>query len=314
MDNLAPIALFVYNRPWHTEQTLTALYNNKLASNSILYIFADGPKFSTDEITLENISKTRKIIKSKLWCKEVIIIERQNNWGLAKSIINGVSEVIKKHNKIIVLEDDILPSIGFLEYMNNALDLYNSSENVGCIHAWNYYLENIEHHDSTFFLKGADCWGWATWSRSWKYFNEDSKFLLNEVKLRNLKYDFDRKGNFNFYDMLQDQVEGKINSWAIRWYASLFLRDMYCLHPKNTIVKNIGFDNTGENCGNVEMKQIPFDYIKLTPIKVEEANWFFTAYAKSISLPSLTIFNKALKKIKIIYNNIFIIENYNIEK
>jgi hypothetical protein len=309
MNNLAPIALFVYNRPWHTEQTLNSLFNNKLSSDSILYVFSDGPKISADEIMLENIKKTREIVKSKLWCKEVLIVERQINMGLAKSIIDGVNEIIKKHDKIIVLEDDIVPSIGFLEYMNNALDLYSTTLNVGCIHAWNYHLEYCVNNESTFFLKGADCWGWATWTRSWKYFSEDSNYLLNEVKSRNLKFDFDRKGNFQFFDMLQDQVDGKINSWAIRWYASLFLRDMYCLHPQNPIVKNIGFDNTGENCGNVETKQLPVDYIKLTPIKVEEANWFFSAYAESISMPSLTFFNKCTKKLKtiyrLLYNNVF---------
>lgn len=298
MEKLAPVALFVYNRPDHTLQTLEALSRNKLANESILYIFADGAKVGCDDKNLENIRKTREVIKSKLWCKDVIIIERNENFGLAKSIITGVREIVKKYGKIIVLEDDILPSIGFLEYMNNALDLYKNALNVGCIHAWNFNMDTTSCVESTFFLRGGDCWGWATWSRSWELFNEDSNYLLSEIRKKNLEFEFDMKGNFKFMEMLEEQARAKINSWAIRWYASLFLENMYCLHPKNPIVRNIGFDDSGENCGYMEVKQEPVDYINLEFLKVQQADWFFSAYAESVKLPPRNFWNKLFQKIK----------------
>jgi hypothetical protein len=300
MEKLAPIALFVYNRPDHTLQTLEALYRNKLSNESILYIFADGAKIGSDVKMLDNIRKTRDVIKSKLWCKDVIIIERNENLGLAKSIITGVSEIVNKYGKIIVLEDDILPCIGFLEYMNNALELYENTLNVGCIHAWNFYMDTTSCVESTFFLRGGDCWGWGTWSRSWQLFNEDSNYLLSEIRREKLEFEFDMKGNFKFLEMLEEQESGRINSWAIRWYASLFLKDMYCLHPKNPIVRNIGFDDSGENCGHIEVKQETVDYIKLEFLKVQQADWFYSSYAASVKLPPRNFWNKLFQKIKAI--------------
>ena len=123
-----------------------------------------------------------------------------------------MSEVIKKHGKVIVLEDDILPSRGFIKYMNDALQIYNSDSEVGCIHAWNYNFDTIDNQQSTFFLRGADCWGWATWERAWLLFNKDANYLLSEIKKLNSTFEFDRRGTHNYTAMLQDQIEGKVNS------------------------------------------------------------------------------------------------------
>ena len=175
--NLAPIVLFVYNRPWHTLQTLEALRKNALASESILYIFADGPKPFADESAMHKINETRECIKKKQWCKEVIIYEREINLGLADSIINGVTEIVNKHGKIIVLEDDIVTSKGFLKYMNDALDIYELEEKV--MHISGYMFPVKKKLPKTFFYKPTTCWGWATWSRSWKYFKKDAKSQID---------------------------------------------------------------------------------------------------------------------------------------
>lgn len=226
---LAPIVLFAYNRPLHMLQVLNALAKNVLAKESILYIYCDGQKpEATREMVLQ-IEKVKEIAKSEYRFKQVIAIEQQVNKGLANSIIHGITEIINKHGKVIVLEDDILPSIGFLKYMNDALGLYEKEEKVGCIHAWNYNLDYSSYAESTFFLKGADCWGWATWKRSWDLFNPGASALLANIESTNSQYEFDRRGTHKYTEMLKDQINSKVDSWAIRWHASLFLAGKYCL-------------------------------------------------------------------------------------
>jgi len=251
---------------------------NELPDQSVLYIYADGPKENASEDQLKQIQKVRQLIRTKQWCKDVFIIERENNLGLANSIINGVTEILNKHDKVIVLEDDIVASKGFLKYMNEALCLYEKEDRVGCIHAWNYKMDTSGYPESTFFLKGADCWGWATWKRSWSLFNPDGGFLLESILSKNMQYEFDRRGTHNYEIMLRDQTEGKNDSWAIRWHASLFLQNKYCLQPARPIVKNIGFDNSGIHCNDTDMVQNPVDYININKIDVTESEWFLKAY------------------------------------
>ena len=242
--NLAPIAIFVYNRPNHTRQTLEALSQNELAQQSKLYVFADGPKEKADAEDINNINETRAIVKSKNWCKEVIVIEKEGNSGLAASIIGGVTMIVNQYGKIIVLEDDIVTGKGFLKYMNEGLNVYENEEKVICIHGYNYPIETDGLKD-TFFLKGADCWGWATWSRAWSLFEHDAGQLYNEISNKKLGFKFDFNGAYPYTAMLKNQMEKKIDSWAIRWYASAFLKEKYTLYPKISLIKNIGLDGSG---------------------------------------------------------------------
>ncbi len=279
---LAPIALFVYNRPTHTEQTLEALFKNIFAKESTLYIFCDGPKAGATIEDLDMISRTRAIIKSKQWCKDVIVKEYSTNQGLANSIISGVTEVLNAFDSIIVLEDDILAGPGFLKYMNDALNVYKEEEKVGCIHAWNYDLDMADEKASTFFLKGADCWGWATWKRGWEHFNADGSFLLKHIKKKNLEYEFNRRGTYDYLNMLKNQINGKNDSWAIRWHASLFIHNMFCLQPVKPIVRNIGLDNSGTHCTTLKIEQQPVDYINVQRIEIVEDDLFFESYRRSL--------------------------------
>lgn len=281
INNFAPIVLFVYNRPWHTEETLKALMKNELADESVLYIFSDGPKENASEEQLKKIDEVRQLITAKKWCKDVNIIESKKNRGLAGAIINGVTEILAQYEKVIVLEDDIVPSRGFLKYMNEALTMYSENESVGCIHAWNYDLDAQDYPESTFFLKGADCWGWATWKRSWKLFEPNGALLMQSFTSNQSRYEFDRRGTHEYVDMLEAQINGSNDSWAIRWHASLFLSDKYCLQPTRPIVKNIGLDNSGIHCGVLDMVQKPVEFISLNEIQVVESEWFFKAFGLS---------------------------------
>jgi GT2 family glycosyltransferase len=188
----APIAIFVFNRPLHTRQTLRYLSECTGIENTIVYIFADGKRNDETADGLKQIEEVSKIIGSVKIGKQTIICERGSNLGLAKNIIAGVGEVIEQHEQIIVLEDDMEVTKGFLSYMNDALELYKNESQVGCIHAWNYLMDTSANSDTTFFLKGADCWGWATWKRAWKFFNADGQALYYQIQSSRKEWDFDR--------------------------------------------------------------------------------------------------------------------------
>jgi len=236
---LAPIVLFVYNRLNHTRQTLEALQKNDLASKSELIIYSDSAKNKND---LDKVAKVREYIKNIDGFKKIIIRKAKKNIGLANSIINGVTKVVNEYGKIIVLEDDLVTSRFFLRFMNEALVAYKDEPRVASIHGYIYPIKNLPE---TFFIKGADCWGWATWNNKWSIFESDGKKLLDNVKKKNLEREINFNDSYNYTKMLKDQIMGKNDSWAIRWYVSAFLKNMITLYPGQSYVQNIGFDNGG---------------------------------------------------------------------
>lgn len=244
---LAPIALFAYNRPKHLQQVLTALANNKEAEESLLYIYCDGAKVGASTETLEKIKEVRQIANSENRFHKVIVTEQAKNKGLASSIMDGVTEVINKHDTAIVLEDDIVTSPFFLRYMNDGLNYYRDDVRVASIHAYTYPVE--ESLPETFFIRGADCWGWATWQRSWQHFNRDGAWLLSQLWNQKLGYIFDYNGGFSYTLMLEEQIRGINDSWAVRWHASTFLQNKLTLYPGLSLVQNIGNDSSGVHCG-----------------------------------------------------------------
>jgi len=240
----APVALFVYNRPDHIRRTINALKQNQLADDSQLIIFSDAAK---SEAQAEAVLEVRKYIRELEGFKSVTIIERKVNYGLARSIIDGVTTIVNKYGRIIVLEDDMVTSPFFLTYMNEALDKYSEDDRVISIHGYLYPVSQTL--PEAFFLPGADCWGWATWCRGWSYFNSDGKYLLDELHRRNLIHAFDFNGTYPFSKMLEKQIKGKNDSWAVRWYASAFLAGKLTLYPGRSLVHNIGNDKSGTHCG-----------------------------------------------------------------
>jgi len=278
--DIVPIILFVYNRPWHTQQTVEALKKNELACESDFFIFSDGPKVENDE----NVRKVREYIKTIDGFKSVTIIEREKNLGLANSVIAGVTEIVNRFGKVIVLEDDLVTSKYFLKFMNDALDFYEHEEKVISIHGYIYPVKS--KLPETFFLKGADCWGWATWKRGWKIFNSNGNELLKRIKEQDIHNEFDFNGAYPFTDMLEAQVKGKVDSWAIRWHASAFLKGKLTLYPGRSLVSNIGMDNSGTHCGeNKEFDNNTIDReVKIKKIDVvenEEAKKVIAQFFKS---------------------------------
>lgn len=279
--DLAPIILFVYNRPWHTEQTIEALKKNELANESELFIFSDGPK---NEKAVEKVTEVRNYIKKINGFKNVTVIEREKNFGLAVNIIDGVTSIVNRYGTVIVLEDDLVTSPYFLKFMNKSLDFYQNADNVACVHGYMYPIINLP---DVFFVRGADCWGWATWKRAWDIFEPDGIKLLQELTKKNLKKEADFNNTAQYTKMLKDQIRGKNNSWAIRWYMSAFLNGMLCYYPGRSYVQNIGNDDSGTHCKlsrNYQVNlQSEFIIQKIEPVENLEARKKMEIYFNSIN-------------------------------
>lgn len=272
-NNLAPILLFVYKRPVHTQKTLESLANNPLAKDSILYIYADAPKTGADAETIEGVRKTREVIKQKQWCKEVHIVEYEENQGIAPSMIRNVTETVDKYGKVIVLEDDIITAPCFLQYMNEALFLYENNKEVLHISGYAPVTTGADKLPDTYFLRNMGGWGWATWQDAWTKFNADLNFLHSELPKRKdfSKYDFD--GASAHFDMLKKTRMGElVDVWDIQWYSSIFLNEGLCLLPKYSVTKNIGMDGSGDHCAvSPEYDVNLAEEIKVYPIEIKES-------------------------------------------
>ena len=162
---LSPICLFTYNRLDETRQTVEALKRNFLAPLSCLYIFSDGPK---DETITQKVNEVRQYIKTIGGFKAIKIFESPVNRGLAKSIIDGVTQIIEKYGRVIVLEDDLITSPNFLDFMNYALEFYQNKERVLSISGYSFSINypNDYKYDVAIGFR-ASSWGWATWKDRW---------------------------------------------------------------------------------------------------------------------------------------------------
>lgn len=274
---LAPVVLFVYNRLEHTIRTIEALSANNLAEKTDLIIYSDGWK---NEIDIPKVLNIRSYLGKIKGFKNIEVICREKNLGLSNNIISGVTDVCNKYGKVIVLEDDLLTSKYFLTFMNQAIDKYIHNKKVCSIHAYVYPTTQIL--PETFFIKGADCWGWATWSSAWETFETNGSKLLTEIKSKKLDKEFNFSNSFDYIKMLENQVNGNNNSWAIRWYASCFLNDLYTLYPGKSLVSNIGFDDSGTHSGNTNVfNQISYNgKINIKDVLVRNDKLAYTAFVK----------------------------------
>lgn len=247
--NHAPVAFFAFNRPEHSAATLAALAANHGAEHTVVYAFCDGPRpHRSDDVRL--VEAVRQVLRRAWGFRDLHIIERAANAGLSASIIGGVSQLVEEYGRVIVVEDDLVTSPFFLQFMNEGLDFYEHEDRVISIHGYIYPVQ--ETLPEAFFLRGADCWGWATWKRGWQLFEPDGRKLLEELLARGLQRAFDMNGSRSYVGMLEDQIAGRCDSWAIRWDAAAFLRDKLTLYPGVSLVRNIGLDHSGTHCGTAD--------------------------------------------------------------
>lgn len=281
---LAPIVLFVYNRPDHTQKVLDALKNNPEAKESELFVYCDGAKENASEIEKKQIEETRQVIRNIIGFKTLTIVESNVNKGLASSIIEGVTDIVNKYGRIIVLEDDIVTSCGFLKYMNDALELYKNNKKVMQVSGYVFpYHEDFNKFD-TFFHKPGSCWGWATWKDAWKYFKKEPQDQFDELTTKNLWFEFTLRDAYPSYkSQIEQNISGQINTWAIFWYASIFLNNGTSLVPTISLVQNIGLDGSGENCGEWSKKN-PFYWEKLADNIPIKKKWSYKSEKENILL------------------------------
>lgn len=266
---LAPIVVFAYNRPDHLRRTLDALSKNEQAKESVLYVYCDGPKTLalSDEVIPDNIQRSAQryfsgtledyhvychsikecieLAQSQTWPKELHVISREKNWGLAKSIVSAVAEIVNHYGRVITLEDDIVTSKGFLRYMNDALEMYKDDDKV--MHISAYMYPHKCHLQETFFYPvpypGG---GWATWARAWDYYDDNTEAVYN--RWRDRWNEFDVLGGDYLSKQMKDNYNGIIRTWFVKWHAALLDRHALTLYPHQSLTNNIGFDNLATNC------------------------------------------------------------------
>lgn len=247
---IAPIVLFVYSRPWHTQKTIEALQKNSLAIQSELFIYSDAAK---NEDSIKSVNQVREYIDKIDGFKKVTVIKRDKNWGLANSIIDGVTTIINEYGKIIVLEDDIVTSPSFLNFMNKALDFYQNEEKIFSITGFSFSTEFMKFTgdsvaDVYLHLRPMS-WSWATWKSEWQgidwEIHDFNEFASSRKKIRQFNL-----GGTDLTNMLKAQMNGQLDSWYIRWCYNAFKRQKFTIYPKISFVNNIGHDNTGVHCGD----------------------------------------------------------------
>ncbi len=279
--SFAPIVLFVYNRPEHLRRTVQVLQKNDLACECELFVYSDGPK--DDAHSHAKVAEVRAFIKTVTGFKNITIIEHEQNRGLADSIIEGVADVVNRYGKVIVLEDDLETSPDFLRFMNEALDAYEDKQQVMQISGHMFDVK-IEAETDAVFLPFITSWGWATWKRAWDHFDPS---MSGYEKIKNnskLKSQFNLEDAYNYFNMLERQLHGKINSWAIRWYLSVFLKNGFTLFPIRSLVHNIGFDGSGTHCGD--------------STRIREKSLFFFFKRNAFRFPEVCIDHEAYSNVK----------------
>lgn len=267
-SKLAPIALIVFNRVEHLKLAIAALQQNELADQSDLFVYADGPRGQQDEA---GVAEVRKLIRSISGVKTITIVDHDENWGLAKSIITATTDLTDRYGKVIVVEDDLVTSPGFLKYMNDALDLYADDEQVMQISA--YIPPMSQSLPDTFFSRTHSTWGWGTWQRAWKHFNYDIEQLQQQLDATEQRKFYNLDGTYNFYKQIEDNISGKIKTWGIRWYTSMFLKEGLTLFPGKSLVNNMGNDGSGTNAGAepIYMHEKLVESVKVERIEIQES-------------------------------------------
>jgi ubiquinone/menaquinone biosynthesis C-methylase UbiE len=239
VTTLAPIAVFLYRRPDHARAALESLLRCPEAAASQFYVYCDAAK--TPDL-VSAVAATRRVAHEL--APDAVFVERERNHGLARSIIDGVSSLVEEHGRVIVVEDDLEVAPGFLSFMNRALERYRDDDVVMSVSGYQFPLDPPLDIDST-ILALPTSWGWATWARAWRHFDAAATGYASLRRDRALRRRFDLDGAYPYHAMLARQQRGQVDSWAIRWYLSIFMRGGLNVFPGRTLVKNTGFDGSG---------------------------------------------------------------------
>lgn len=268
MKSLAPIAYFAFNRSSHSLVSLEAIKKNHLASASDLYIFCDGPRKNETMEGLDKIASLRAAVRSQQWCKNVYVIEQQENKGLFLSLTEGITQVVNERGKVIVVEDDVLVATGFLEYMNGMLDLYGHDEKVMHLSGFCAFEPALFEKEQLYFIYNHSfCWGWATWQRAWSHFNKNGYELMKEVKKKGITSYVNMDDTKDIYWGLKFTMDGVFQEWNYLWHTCIALNNGLCINPTRTLTNNFGFDGSGTHWTPGSEFNTPSPMVDSWPVK-----------------------------------------------
>ena len=295
-NSLAPICLFTYNRLAETELTVKALKNNYLAEYSDLIIFSDSAK---SEAQIQSVLEIRQFIRKITGFKTVKIIESKVNKGLANSIISGVNQIIKEYGKIIVLEDDLETHPNFLNFMNNSLEFYSNDKNIQSINGFSPHIKKSDK--SVYFQQRPFPWGWATWNNRWSPNIFDKKELI-EITLTNPKCLnlFKNKCGDDADQMFLNSLNGKNDSWYIRWAFNHFMTNRYSVYPNKSLVNNIGYNENGTHCSSINSYKFTMENKDVLDIDIKK----FIMPPKNVTIQFLSYFTfryKIIVRFKLLF-------------
>jgi hypothetical protein len=241
-----PIALFTYNRAEHTARVLDSLADCARLDECSLHVYCDAPKRAEHA---ESVAASRQVVRERAAKLGAKVIERERNLGLARSVVDGVTDLCNRFGRVIVLEDDLVLNPSFLNYMLQALDRYAGEQNVYQVSGYMFPIAQPATPDA-FFLPLITTWGWATWKRAWRIFDWDASEAREELKDPALRRRFDLNNSYPYSTILENQLNGATDSWGILFWWQVFKARGLALHPRQSLVWNGGFDSTGTNCGD----------------------------------------------------------------
>ena len=264
----APIALFVFKRPDHTRRTLESLARNAEFERSALHVFCDGSRGPADDAAVD---ATRRLVRN--WPHpNKTVHEAPANRGLAASVIAGVTALCDAHGRVIVVEDDLVVAPVFLDFLNRALDTYADDPRVMQVSGHMFPVELDAGGGDAVFLPFITSWGWATWQRAWSSFDPHMRDFSQLVADRAIRRRFDLENAYPYFAMLKKQKAGQIDSWAIRWYLSVFVAKGLTLYPRRSLVQNEGFDGSGthnSNRAHASILQLPSSKLSIEGLMTE---------------------------------------------
>lgn len=238
-NDCAPVAFFTYIRFKKLKRVIEKLKKNDLSKKTDIFFFSDAAKNTND---IKKVNRVREYLKNIKGFKKKRIIIRSKNLGNGTNIIKGINEVFKKYDKIIVLEDDLDIGENFLTFMNNCLFKYSKNKKIWHVGGWTYNI-NIKNQYDIFFSRIMNCWGWATWKNRWKFFEKNPKKLIKYFDNNFEKINkFNLNGKINYFSQIVRNKNKNINTWAVFWYAQIFINNGLCISPNVSLVNNNGFD------------------------------------------------------------------------
>jgi hypothetical protein len=306
--NSTALLIFTYNRPEHTQKVLDQLLQCRRLAECDVIIISDGLRKAEHE---ENVEATRKVIRKWVGLHPAEVIVRPINFGLKKNIETGVTEVLKKYPRVIVLEDDILVNLAFLEYQLQALDYYEHDERVLQVAGYTFPFDT-HAPQGTMLLPLTTTYGWGTWARAWKFYNPDARDAARVLQDKKKAKLFDLNGNYPYTRLLMGVAEGKAQSWGVLFWFAVWNRDGLVVYPRQSMVMNIGFDGSGVNSGTDyegwETPHFEEDYSNFKWEFVNKVdNVLFLDYCKFVGENTETPSQTVLSKIRTFAKKFFVL-------